>query len=361
MFYGIDLHSDSFKAAVIGDSGDEVKIIQVSLNPETLEKFKAKLTKEDYVAVEASTNTFWFTDQLDPLVKNCFILDPYKFSIIGNSNKKTDKIDAIKIAKKLKYHVLYDQSRDEFPTITKPPKEIRDLRSLFTSYEFIKKERNMTKNRIHALLRQNGLVQFKKKDLSLQHVRTDLLKLATDKSIQIQLELFIRQLEELESKKNDLHDEIIRQGKIFEKEIRLLTSIRGISPFLAVAIMSDIVDIKRFPNAKHLCSYLRAAPSIDASGDKSKVGKVNKHSRTLTLSLMTESVKHFVDSSEEMTRFYFNKRKGKSAGKVRVAVMRKIITVIYHMLTREELYYYVDEKNHMNKIKEFEKVLKKTA
>jgi len=76
---------------------------------------------------------------------------------------------------------------------------------------------------------------------------------------------------------------------------------------------------------------------------------------------MTESVKHFIDSSEHLYNFYFKKRNNKSSGKVRVAVMRKIIVVIYKMLTRGELYYYRDENNHAAKLKLYDNFIKNAA
>lgn len=296
-------------------------------------------------------------DQVRDKVKEVFVIDPYKFSTIANSHKKTDKIDAIKIRKRLKYYISFDRSADEFPTIYIPEKEISELRSMFVTYELIKKQACQTKNRIRSLLRQNGIFGFAGENLSYEHVKTRIINLKTGIALSSQLNILVNTLEALETEKDNVKNEILKMGKLFHREIRLLTSIRGISPFLAIAIMTDIADINRFPSAKKLCSYLRTAPRIDASGSKEHVGKVNKQSRTLTASLMTESVKHFVDSSEQMHRFYFEKRKGKSAGKVRVAVMRKIIVIIYNMLKDEKLYYYTDAKNHASKLKQYESVL----
>jgi transposase len=361
MFYGIDLHSDSFNVTALGETNDEFKVFRMSLSKTDLQKFRENLTTNDYVAVESSTNTFWFAEQIEERVKKCYIIDPYKFSIIANSNKKTDRIDSLKLARKLKYYVLFDQSSDEFPTVYMPVKEVREIRGLFTSYELIKQESNTIKNRIRSLLSQNGILEFRKKNLSAMYVQKSLLELNTSVNLKVQIGVFIDMLRYLLDKKDEIKKQILIQGQIFNKEIGILTSIRGISPFLAIAIMSDIADINRFPNAKHLCSYLRTAPVIDSSGEKNHIGKVNKHSRTLTISLMTESVKHFIDSSDKMHSFYFAKRKGKTAGKVRVAVMRKMLVIIYKMLTRNELYYYRDKKNHDKKLRDYAAFIKNAA
>jgi transposase len=356
MFYGIDLHSDSFKSAVLTVNSNKSKIQTVSLKTNSFTNFLENLTKEDYVVVEASTNTFWFVDKLRDKVKEIYVVDPYKFLTISNSNKKTDKVDAIKLAKKLKYYVLFDQSKEEFPTIYIPAKDVIELRSMFVTYEFVKKQLCMTKNRIRSLFRQNGIFDFRGKDLSHKCVQKEILNMNFSLCLFSQVKILLSLLNVQIEEKNNIKNEILKKGKIFYKEISLLTSIRGVSPFLAIAIMSDIADINRFKNAKCLCSYLRTTPKIDSSNNRIHVGKVNKHSRTLTMSLMTESVKHFIDSSNKMHSFYFSKRKGKSAGKVRVAVMRKIIVTIYNMLKREQLYYYTDANKHAAKLKAYEKI-----
>lgn len=360
-FFGIDLHLDSIQVAVLGDGDSDAQHFKFSLKTSAFEKFLSMLTGEDYLAVEASTNTFWFISQIEHRVRGYFVLEPYKFSIIGNSLKKTDRIDALKIAKKLKYYVTFDQSADEFPTVYIPPKEVQELRSLFSTYEGIKKQAIMTKNRIRSLFRQNGIFEFSKQNLSYTVIQESVLSELESHALHPHIKILIDLLNFQEKQKDEIKREILRKGKIFYNEIKLLTSIRGVSPFLAIAIMSDIVTIDRFPNAKHLSSYLRTAPRINASGEKSQVGKVNKHSRTLTISLMTESVKHFIDSSERLHEYYFKKRNSKSAGKVRVAVMRKIIVIIYKMLTKNEMYYFRDEKNHDAKIIHYDNIIKKIA
>lgn len=361
MFYGIDLSKESFKAGILGMGNEKMKMIHCGLYDGSLEKFKERLTKEDYIVVEASTNTFWFVDQLQSLVKECYVIDPWKFSLIGQSNKKTDSIDAEKLVRKLKYYVLYDQANDEFPTVFIPSKEVQEIRSLFSTYNFLKKEKNMTKNRIRSLLSQNGIFGFKQKDLSENKVQVELLALKTPDNLIFQVKILFEILDDMEKKQEVIKERIFVKGKIFEKEIELMTSIKGISPFIAIAIMSDVVDIHRFKNPKHFCSYLRAAPGIDSSGDKTKIGKVNKHSRNLTMGLLVESLNHFRASNARLEVFYQKKSKGKSKGKVRVAVVRKMLTVIYHMLTREQYYYYINKVNHANKKAEYARVLKKTA
>jgi transposase len=361
MFYGIDLSKESFKAALLKKDSDELRMISCPLHGEAFTTFKAQLTDEDYVAVEASTNTFWFVEQIRDLVKECFVLDPYKLSIIYRSTKKTDKTDAQKIAHKLKYHILYDQSGSEFPSIFIPSKEIQELRSLLSTYEMLKKELIMTKNRIRSILTQNGFFGLKSKDISLQKNQQYISGLSLSSVVQGQLTVLFQMLNMQEESIKRIKETAVINSTSFQREVDILTSVKGISPFIAVVLLADIADIHRFKNAKHFCSYLRAAPKIDASGDSTKIGRTNKHSRRSTMSVLVECINHFRSSSPRLNAFYERKAVGKSRGKVRVAVVRKVLVSIFHMLSRKEYFRDMDIQNHENKMKEYEKIIKKAA
>jgi hypothetical protein len=137
-FYGIDLHTDSFVAARLSVensakiSGSPIKVTKYYLQDESFQRFKESLTKEDYVIVEACANAFWFYDQIKDLVKECYILDVNKYNA---NNKKTDKFDARKLSKKLAYYVICGGDEDDLPLVYVPPKEVRELRALFSTYK----------------------------------------------------------------------------------------------------------------------------------------------------------------------------------------------------------------------------------
>ena len=121
----------------------------------------------------------------------------------------------------------------------------------------------MTKNRIRSLFRQNGIFNFAGENLSYKHVQEKIRGLHLNESLSAQLRILLSLLNTQEDEKENIKAEILIKGKVFYREIKILTSIRGVSPFLAIAIMSDIADINRFSNAKKLCSYLRPAPGTN--------------------------------------------------------------------------------------------------
>ena len=151
-YLGIDLHSNCFTCCFLYEDGKKYKR-SFDLNPSSLEEFYRSLDEETYAMVEASTNTFKFVKLIRDKVKEVIVANTHKLKLISLVKKKTDKIDAEKLAIYLKMQIV---SKEE---LIKPvyvhDKTIQDLRSLFTTYKLIRKQIGQIKNRIHSLLKQN--------------------------------------------------------------------------------------------------------------------------------------------------------------------------------------------------------------
>jgi transposase len=318
--------------------------------------FLESLKKEDYVLIEATTNAFWFYDQVVARVKACYVYDVNKGRTEGN---KTDKIDARKLAKKLMYHVVMGEAKKELPTVYVPAPAVRELRGLFCTYGLYKKIKIQLKNRMHSVLKQNGIC-IGRKELDRLDFPERVEGFAIAEIWKAQLRSLMREKEKTEEEQEKIKGRLYALGnELFPKEIELLMSIRGFSPLTAIALMSDAVDVNRFSNAKRFCSYLRVAPKVTASNKTVHLGTVNKKSRSTTCSLLTQSVLHFAEAGEHMNQFYERVKVGKSPGKYRIALVRKVLVSAYHMLRKGELFFWVDEESYQGKVKEFTKELKR--
>ncbi|WP_282019249.1 IS110 family transposase, partial [Salegentibacter mishustinae] len=58
--------------------------------------------------------------------------------------------------------------------------------------------------------------------------------------------------------------------KYFKKDYYLLRSVPGIGGIVAVGILSELGDLRRFNNLKHLAGYVGLAPGLYESGATSK-------------------------------------------------------------------------------------------
>ena len=202
-------------------------------------------------------------------------------------------------------------------------------------------------------------------DIFNKDAREAVFNLELPETIAFQLEVLYKQVDFLEDQVKEVKERILEEGKPFENEIDKLVSIKGLSVFIAIAIMSDIADINRFVGSKKLCSYLKVGiyihrvPKIDASNKSVKIGCVNKCSRKLSIGLLLQGLMHIYNSSEYLHDFYKSKKGGKGAVKVRVAIARKTFTYIYQMLKKDEYYRWMDIKNHARKMNEYRSFLKR--
>lgn len=55
-----------------------------------------------------------------------------------------------------------------------------------------------------------------------------------------------------------------------------MRSMPGIGGYSALLILSEIGDISRFPNEKHLVSYAGLAPGVRSAGVKTHYGHITK-------------------------------------------------------------------------------------
>lgn len=358
VFHSIDLHLDSFLDTKLsfedGPEQGKIKTAKYYLDEASLQSFMSQLEREDYVIVEACTNAFWFHERIRNLVKKCFILDVNKYK---QNIQKTDKVDGKKLVKKLAFFVLAHGDQDDLPTVYIPPVEVQELRGLFSTYQLNKKTTTQFKNRIHSILKQNG-IPITRKELSEPANRAKLLELPLSQAWKIQIKMLFNQIENIEHETEELKKAIYKLGnQLYKEEVELLLSIKGFSPLTAIALLADVVDINRFPCVKKFCSYLRTAPKVKSSNKSTIIGSTNKYSRSLSCSLLAQSVNHFAQSGEPLNSFYERIKTGKKPGVYRMAMIRKILVCAYYMLKHKKQFYWTNDKLYKSKLIEFKKLV----
>lgn len=140
----------------------------------------------------------------------------------------------------------------------------------------------------------------------------------------------------------------------YPDEGQVLRTIHGESVFGSVCIMTDIVDIRRFRTRRHLVSYLRAAPRVDSSNERTHIGGINKRGRRLTFTLLLEASHHLVDGNPLLDRF-IARSAGKSRKNIRVVVVGRTIGTIFYMLKNGEPSRFPRESSFRRKMRDFER------
>ena len=355
-YLGIDLHTNRFTCCYLYDEQGEKQIETFNLEKEGLRDFYSTIDKDTYILVEATINTFAFISLFKDFVKEVIVANTFQLKSVGIPGKKTDKLDAFKLAEKLKAQVI--SGVNQIVPVIVPPKEIRDLRSLFATYGTLRKEIGRTKNRIHSLLKEN-LYPFTKEYIFGKKTRKEIRVISEDKVLSFQINLLMDTLEQLEDTFDRLVIEIKKTGFVFMSQIEILTSMSGISVITALAVISDVFDVTRFKNSKHFASYLRSAPRVESSNDKTIIKSTTKAGRKLSIVLLSQSLNHFRDNNRILFNWYEKAKVHKKKGVVRMALCRRVITEIYQMMKKQEYHYFRNQILHEKKLVEYRRFLEK--
>jgi len=356
-FHGIDRHKRFSTICVLEQSGEELEFIAMCTD---LKRYIRSLGSEDAVVLEASTGTFWWADQIEAQGALCFILDPHKFRIIKDSWNKTDKHDARNMAKALWVY----QVTGEFgiPTVHKPQAVIRELRTLFSQYMMLNRQIRMLKNSIHATFGENGIALSSAKAEQLLSAKTG-TRLLEELNISVASKTCIEMNQSLLwavlVKKQQMVTEILLAGEQLRKQVELLITIKGITPLTALAFLADVGDVRRFRTTRKMNAYLGLVPRSKDSGGNMQSGHINRESRKLTRTLLTQSIHHVSRSSPYLRNYYCTLTERRGCGRARIALIRKTCAMMRRMLLNDEPFRWVDRTLFEKKLKQYRYLIEK--
>ena len=132
---------------------------------------------------------------------------------------------------------------------------------------------------------------------------------------------------------------------------KLLLSMTGIDVFSAALLAAEIDDIARFGNSKRLVSWAGMCPTLYQSGDTSYHGRMKKDSNRKVNWIMIQCA-HVAVMHDDRMKAYYERLKKRNRPSVAIThVANKMLTIIWHMLTRNELYRERNEDLYRAKIK----------
>lgn len=124
------------------------------------------------------------------------------------------------------------------------------------------------------------------------------------------------------------------ESAVADSGSRLLT-IPGMGPFLAGAIVAEVVDFGRFPNADKALSYVGAFPIVRQSGGREWIGwMAKKGSPSLRYALMQAAMMVCLHSDPFSDYCQKKINEGKAPLVARSHVARKLLRAMWAMVTK---------------------------
>ena len=324
-FVGLDVHKHYLVAV-----GVDAQLNQV-LGPQRVQLTrltqwaKKTLLPYDAVILEMTTNAFQLYDDLSPHAYSVTLVHPPHVKLITQAQVITDKIAASRLA--------YLHAAGLLPPVWVPPAEVRDHRALVAQRTKMTRLSTQAKNRLHAVLHRHHLPPIAG-ELFTPDQRDWWLGLPVSSLERVRIQCDLDTLTFARSQLALLEDALVVLATQDERVI-LLIQLPGIGLITAVTLSAAIGDISRFPTEKHLVGYSGLGTRVHDSGLKCRTGRITKAGRRDIRAAMVEAA-HVACRTHphwqaELARL--EPRLGKN--KTIVAVARKLLVAVWHVLTEE--------------------------
>jgi transposase len=122
-------------------------------------------------------------------------------------------------------------------------------------------------------------------------------------------------------------------------DMAICTSIPGIGNTVAVTVLAEIGDYHDFSSADRLASWTGLAPSVYQSADKLITGRITKRGSTHLRWILVQAAHAASRSVNTVLSKFFHRiayRRGRH--KAVIALARKILCILWHLLTNRERY-----------------------
>lgn len=140
---------------------------------------------------------------------------------------------------------------------------------------------------------------------------------------------------------DDLKQRISQQMIPENEDLNTLISIPGIGFDSAVNILAEIGDIRQFPSGKNLVSWAGLAPGMNESAGKQGPGHITKRGSKFLRTFLIEPAHSIagMKRNNQLKRF-FARMRGKIGYKPAIiALARKLLMLIHHLLVNREPYF----------------------
>lgn len=231
------------------------------------------------------------------------VVNPLQIKAFRNSKlirQKTDSVDA---------QIIAEFCLQNAPTARKPRSpEQKDLHNLNVRISALKAELNRASN---ALENKN-------------------LSKVILKSIHDELKFLKKQIVLLE----DEAQKIINSNQNLKEQFDRITEIKGVGEKLALAIIADMPDVSNFQKSGQFSAFAGVSPSHFQSGSsvrgKSRISRLGSKSIRKVLYMSALVVKNH---NPHFQKFVQNlQKKGKAPKIIIVAIMRKLMCILFGML-----------------------------
>jgi len=330
-FYcGVDLHARSMHVCVV-DAGGQTRLHQnIDTRPDRFRALIAPYREGLVVGVECMFAWYWLADfcrdeQIDFVLGHALYM-----KAIHGGKTKNDKLDSEKIARLMRGGLL--------------PLAYAYLREMRATRDLLRRRMQLVRQRAEAIAHvQNTVSQYNlpplAKKLSFAANREGVAEQFPDESVRRMVSSDLTLMDHLDGQLRTLELYLVRHAKIDDPQAyQLLQTIPGIGKILALVLLYETHDIRRFERVQQFVSYCRLVKCSHESAGKKTTGKGTKIGNAHLKWAFSEAACLMLRELPAAQRFVARMEKKHGKAKALSILAARIGRTTYWMLRRKEAF-----------------------
>lgn len=274
-FIGMDVHKKTIVVALLLPRAKKPELVGTYSNDplvikRLVKRLKTRAPGPLVACYEAGPCGYELQRQLTSLGLQCVVVAPSLIPRKPGERVKTDRRDALKLAELLRADLL---------TEVHPPTPAQEaVRDLTRAREDAKQDQMRARHRLLKFLLRHGQVYRQGRHWTARH-RQWLQRLRFEQpSATAVFEHYLLQLEQvtehIEEFERQLHE--VAASPPYAVQVGWLRCLRGVDTVVAMTLLAELHDFRRFTSPRELMSYLGLTPSEHSSEDRKRRGGITK-------------------------------------------------------------------------------------
>ncbi len=343
LYLAIDQHRKQLTVNLRDDSGEILVRRQVSTRWDRVREFFGWLRTESedqggfVTIVEICGFNQWLLEMLDEYdCQETVLIQPTE-----RSRQKTDHRDANELGELLwvnRHRLLGGRKPQGIRRILPPTPEDAENRQVTELRRRLGAQQTKTVNKIRHILRKHNLEQeCPTKGIDTKAAKKWLAEMPLPTIDRLEMDQLLDQWRLWEAQLEEVKVTIqARQEK--HATACLVATMPGAGAYTSLALASRIGPIDRFPTPGSLANYWGLTPGCRNSGESERMGSITKRGSAMARFLLGQMVLHALRKDAYMKNWYKKIKKRRGSKVARVAVMRRLTTMLWHMLKHNQPY-----------------------
>jgi transposase len=286
-YVGLDVHKATICVAV-AESGRDGEVRQVGVfenRPDVLSRMAARVGKGGRrlsFCYEAGPCGYGLYRLLTSCGHNCVVVAPSLIPMKAGDRVKTDRRDALMLAKL--------HRAGELTTIWIPDAAHEAMRDLVRARATAVRVLSKARQHLQGFLLRHDQIYRGARAWTLAYRRWLTTVHFDHPAQQIVLQDYIHAVQDAEARRDRLTRQIeeLLPSWSMAPVAAALQAMRGVALVVAVTVVAEVGDFRRFANARQLMAYLGLVPSEHSSGSSTRRGGITKAGNSLARRVLIE-------------------------------------------------------------------------